>query len=612
MDIYLSPFIPLNTSPKNCHVVPKYISVLTAETIATYLIYDRKKELGANPFVVLPQSIIKLDPTAQRGLASQFDKNLLQQKKKIDEIADTLLGIGKFEKNRVFLGTLVWNIRPDDGSIEVFTEESKKSKEKKTKIKISAGVIYLPDSAHRHFGIAEAWRRYMGNKKNYEGFDEKATFSVEVYNLDFDGECQLFDELNRKNTRISTTKQQSVDTLTPAARLKLRILQADMGDITKHYDEKQVISDEPFFYSNYEETTNKITNHKLLTMNVFMTAINLMFSNEELLAAEKNGDLADEFSMYFVRFFFTLRETIQVQIDFDDGAKPVKPFHNLYSERIGKIVEGVEDASDDASEDASEKVIRSAFDDATKYAQVVREADKTNSNPVIKAFAKLGGLIRRMPRWDLVLDQIQTNGFEKKDGRLFQGSNLDILERKIATFKKDGKINIQVNNQVVDLIYDYFVELAGLQNNSTILEVVNETQRTKPDKYVLILSRTGQTILEFEIAFWVGADVEVEKSSIYVRVSNNREWVRGNMTSTKQRPECKELVKHDVQHPCYEKNNLQKYMAKFEIKFPVYDLSNLESFLINLKVNHPLINGKPGVHDVDISCQPFRKETIGD
>ena len=586
MDIYLTPFIPFFS--KNCHVVPKYISVLTMQQISTLLIYDRKTELGANPFVVLPESIIKLDQNAQRGFADEFEKNLMQQKKKIDEIADTLLG--KFEKKRVSLGTLVWNIRPDDGFIEVVIGQGK-NKVKNYSIKISSDVVYLTDSAHRHFGIAEAWRRYVKNKKKYKGFDEKATFSVEVYNLDEDGECQLFNELNAKQNKISKTKQQAVDTVSPAGRLKSRILAADLGKITSQYDEQIMIDGGSFFNGNVEETTNQIANHKLLTMNVFMYAINLMFAKEELDMAAKDGDVADELSMYFVRFFHTLRETIQVQIDFDDGAKLVKPFHNLYFDRIEKIVpEG--DASDDASEDASEKVIRSAFEDATKYAQVVREADKTNSNPVIRAFAKFGGLIRRMPRWDRVLLRIQTNGFEKKDSRLFQGSNPDMIQRSIATKKPDGKINIQVQNPVVDLIYEYFFELAGLSDTRPLLNVVLEDSqgRVEAGKYVVALNRSAVTLLEVEAEFWVGANVEVELDNLYIKVSNDREWSVGIMKTPKPRILCKKLDKLEIEHPIYPKN-LLKYLARFEIDFPKYDKPEHEKFSITMDVRLPQLNG---------------------
>jgi hypothetical protein len=593
MEIQLSPVIPLNTAKTNHNVVTKYLSVLTAEQISTFLTYERKKELGVNPLVISPNSIIKLDKDAQRGHADEYKKNLLQQKSKIDDIADTLLG--KSEGNRAFLGTLVWNIRPSDGSIKLI--QTIEDGVKENVIKIVSNVIYLPDSAHRHFGIAEAYRRYVQSPTSYQGFDRNAAFSVEVYNLDSDGEFELFRELNAKQKKISAAKQKAVDTVSPAGRLKGRILQVDAGEITTHYDEDKVIGDGPFFHDNYEETSNQLTNHKLLTMSVFMAAINEMFSRDELIAAKSDEELADELSIYFVRFFYTLREVIQIEVCIDGTAMALKPFYNLYNERLRDIVEG----------DANDAALQTAVTAAAAFAKQVRLVDKTNSNPVIKALARIGKSIRHMPRWDFVLSRIQTQGFEKCGGKLFQLGNPELITRGIATEKADQTLNIQVQNKEISAIYDYLFELAGLDDTHPCLQVMLGDERVRADGYVVALNRNKPTLLEVELAFWVGANVEVEQAELFVRVDNDRGWIGGKLTSPKKRPHCRDLEKLDVEHPIYG-TDLRKHLARFEIQLPMYDLANPEKFSTSMKLNLPLLDGSMDTYEVGMQCQPSGKQ----
>lgn len=592
MEIILSPVIPMNTEEESSTVATKYLSVVTAEQVSTFLKYEWKKELGSNPLIIAADSLIQLDKEAQRGYADEYKKNLLQQRSKVNDIAKTLLGSA--EGNRAFLGTLVWNIRPTNGSIKLM--ETVEDGVKQSVIKINTDAIFLPDSAHRHFGISEAFRQYAKSPEEFENFNKNATFSLEVYNLNTDGEFELFRELNAKQKKISAAKQKAVDTVSPAGRLKGRILQIDQGEITVHYDETKTMGSSPFFNDNYEETSNQLNNHKLLTMSVFMAAIKEMFSRDDLAASKKDDDLSQELAEYFVRYFYTLRDMIQIQTDVDGACISVRPFYNLYHEKLRDIVEG----------DSTDEALNKAVADATSFAKQVRLNDKTNSNPVIKAFARLAKTIRFIPRWDTVLARIQTHGVEKQNGKLFQLSNSELIKRGIAKKKDDNTINIPVQNKEVTAIYQYLTELAGLDDLHPTSSMILGSEKVQTEKYVLPLNRDKPTVFEIEMTFGVGANVDVAEDELYIRIDNDRDWSKGRLTSKKKRPTCQKLVRLDVEHPVFGKG-IHKYLASFKIELPSYELLEPKKFNSTLKIRYVTLDGTIDTLEVALGCQPSEK-----
>ena len=74
-----------------------------------------------------------------------------------NDIKDTLLGLNAGQK--VYLGSLVWNIRKKDiNRITKIKVSENDNLPPEYELKIEVDNIYLTDSAHRHFGIIEAYK----------------------------------------------------------------------------------------------------------------------------------------------------------------------------------------------------------------------------------------------------------------------------------------------------------------------------------------------------------------------------------------------------------------------------------------------------------------------
>ena len=100
----------LRNEPNN-PLQPKYMAVVTAEDLALYFRYTKGRRRGKHTFKPEVSSLIKIDPEIQRGLTTTGE--LRQEDSKIEEISKALMGKSS-ESEKIFLGTLVWNVRDEN------------------------------------------------------------------------------------------------------------------------------------------------------------------------------------------------------------------------------------------------------------------------------------------------------------------------------------------------------------------------------------------------------------------------------------------------------------------------------------------------------------------
>jgi hypothetical protein len=242
----------------NAPLQTKYIVRVTIEQLALWLQYERKGNGRNSPFRISDHSTIRIDPEIQRGRDSQGF--LLQNSRKIMEIANTLLAPNNEMVPRLYLGCLTWNVRPQVKKIKDLFEIEKteiEGKQPKWRLAFDTDAIYLTDSAHRHLGIVESYRQYQLNQGKYPTYSPKYEFLVEIYTLDKQREKELFSELNSKQKKISAAKQKEMDVSSPIGALK---------DAIQDYDR----INRNFFADNIEVSSNQNDKHTLLTMSVFV------------------------------------------------------------------------------------------------------------------------------------------------------------------------------------------------------------------------------------------------------------------------------------------------------------------------------------------------------
>ncbi len=434
----------------------KYMLRVTAEQLAQWLQFDRKSKAKSSPFRISSHSIIRIDEDIQRGRdASGF---LLQNPKKIMEIASTLLNPTAEQVPRLYLGSLIWNVRPVTGrdindhfSIQRIEEGGKPTRWRLT---FDTDAIYLTDSAHRHLGIVEAVRQYLSAPHKFPGFDPKTEFSVELYTLSKSKEKELFSELNAKQKKISAAKQKQMDVSSPIGALKDSIIDYDRAG-------------ERFFENNVEVSSNQNDKHTLLTMSVFQSSIGEMFSLKEIKESREDDELRLEMATFYCEFFYELARTIVVRADLGDGEKEHHPFRNLYRSYIQPVV----DVADPTKPQLFEEQLQIAIERATKENRQLRRIDIVNHNAFVKALSRLGGYIRRMENWRDVITRLQTRLNIARSGKLFQRDNPDLfavnpqLGVSIATSNEDGSINVQVQTKTINAIYDYLMSQLNLRRH---------------------------------------------------------------------------------------------------------------------------------------------------
>jgi DNA-sulfur modification-associated len=131
---------------------------------------------------------------------------------KADDIAEKLL-----RGDKVFLGPLVWNLRP--GTFEAHWQA------KDSKIFLYAGKIYLPDSHHRQQGILKAIRAYTESPSSYPKFSPTKQFKVELYFLSKEDEGNYFFEKNQLPLPTSKSKAYDLTTLDDLSLLAKKVIE---------------------------------------------------------------------------------------------------------------------------------------------------------------------------------------------------------------------------------------------------------------------------------------------------------------------------------------------------------------------------------------------------
>jgi hypothetical protein len=560
------------TSPKTSPLKPKYVVKVTAAQIAQWLQYERKGAKKSDPFRIKPGSLIKIDPKIQRG-TSEVGNYLSQQPSKIREISTILLGKGD-STPRIYLGALVWNVRPP-GSFEV-EEVRLQDKPSEYRLRMTTDAIYLTDSAHRHFGIAEAYAAWAAAPGEFPEFRADFEFLVEIYNLESRGETELFNELNAKQKKISAAKQKELDVSSPIGALKDAIIAYDQQN-------RGLLS------NNIEVTGNVNKTHTLLTMSAFVASIAEMFGTAEIKAAWKDEELLTDLATYYCEFLYELSDKLVVQLSVDDGPEQlVHPYRNLYQDVIAKAVNDW----NEASPDESQKRIDDAVALASDVNQRLRSADIANSNATVKALFRLGGLIGEMREWRTVIESLQMSLVGGAQGKFFQKQNADLFAKSgptdvpIASINENGSLNVQVQTKTInklasylraklDLDLDPIVTVRGGDSPSPLLEGA-------PQHWALVTGTDNFRTIELRVV--VPAEIEISSENTSLRVTPTPDW-----KEAKLKLDPTSIVEdRSYAHPTY--SEFKRWTVSFEVRLSAVDKMKPETEL-KLSFNYPELNG---------------------
>lgn len=544
-------------------VCPKYVVTVTAAQLAQWLRY--KKFGKKTPYQIEALSLIKLDKVAQRGLTE--DGFALQDESKVIEIRDALLGISK-ETARLYLGTLVWNVRPSSRSdlkVLVELDPDKPLQPPVLRLRITTDAIWLTDSAHRHFGIVEALSAWQKDPAKYPDFSDAFEFSVDLYNLDAVQEIALFRELNAKQKKISASKAQQTDTGSALGLLKSTILAKDQSDLK-------------LFDQNIEVNANENTRHTLMTMSVFTATVQNMFGKTLIDEARINATLRDELAQYYCDFFYALRENIKVTIDYRGEQKEVTPFQNLYEMIIAPAIDKMADETDEERINAA---LTAARDRAKSLNQDIQREEKIHSNAVVKALARIAGRIQYMRGWERVIELLQSGLIVANGGKYFQKSNLVLQTPEngnvpIAIKKTDDTINIQVQDQTIREIERHLSEKLHIKFQPSVSLISGGNRVDAQDeriKFTVIVDRVTDTYFDIEVEFEVGTELSLTDDQLRLRLQADLpagvQW-KGVDKVGKQKVapiSLTEVVGYD--HPYYP-DGFRRYSAKFEATLPRY------------------------------------------
>lgn len=496
---------------ENSPVVMKRIIKVKASELAQWFQYSREKKGGRNPFKVLDSSIIQIHERVQRGKnESGF---VLQEKTKIDDIKENLLGIHKTDK-KTYLGSLVWNIRKiESNKFDLLKLEKLDGSLPEYLLNMEINKIYLTDSAHRHFGIVEAYKEYQRTPNEYPLFNENFEFLVEIYNLTIDEEQNLFNELNSKQKKITAAKQKELDNSTPLGKIKDEIIDYDM----EH---------ERIFYNNIELNSNQNIRHTLMTMSVFVASIKEMFKNEinEVYANDTvNDELKDEIVSYYCDFFSELRDTIKIKYLSNTGEeKQIAPFENLYMKYI-YVVENADFDNDEIYENKLEE----ARNTAKLINSRIREQDLITHNITIKALSRLGKLIRKMSNWRIVIEQIQQSLIVGFDGKFLQKSNNELFEvfpgnqEALVKFNEDGSLNMQVVSSKVNELFNYLTKKLNIEKETNLFFDQDNFKESLTSGDKIKVSKQEQTVVKFKHTFFIADNMykEITTNELYVSIT---------------------------------------------------------------------------------------------
>jgi hypothetical protein len=534
-------------------------------------------------------SLIKIDKDAQRGLND--DGFALQDESKVVEIRDALLGVSK-DAPRLYVGTLVWNVRPNAANeLKVLVEfdPEKPLQPASSRLRITADSVWLTDSAHRHFGIVEAVSTWQKDPAKYPTFSESFEFTVDLYNLDAVQEKALFRELNAKQKKISASKAQQTDTGSALGLLKSMILAKDQADLK-------------LFDQNIEVNSNENTRHTLMTMSVFTASVQAMFGKALIDQVRTSEALLDELAQYYCDFFYTLRDNIRVIVEHRGEQKEVTPFQNLYESIIAPAVDRM---ADEIDEDKINAALTAARDKAKALNQDIQREEKIHSNAVVKALSRIAGRIMYMRDWKRVIELLQTSLIAANGGKYFQKSNLALQQSldgavPIATKKaSDDSINIQVQDQTIREIDRHLTEKLHLVFRPQVCVTYGGNRVEARDERIAItpaLNRAGETYFDLEVEFEVGAEYPLGDDELKLRIQavlpNGVQWKNVDKVG-KQRllPVLVEEVP-GYDHAFYP-GGFKRYSAKFEVTLPQYTDPSPATIELNLEVETVEINGDP-------------------
>jgi hypothetical protein len=569
-----------NHLDQNSTVVKKYIVKVTASELASWFQYEKNNKVGRHPFKVTSQSSIQISERIQRG--KNENGYSLQEKSKVDDIKNTLLGIHETNK-KVYLGSLVWNIRKKETNVlkSVTISEGIETPPEK-ELRITFDNIYLTDSAHRHFGIVEAYHEYRDDPSRYPNFNGDYEFTVEIYNLTNNDEQSLFNELNSKQKKITAARQKLLDITTALGKIKDLIIDYDM--------ENQRI-----FYNNIELNSNMNTQHTLMTMSVFVSSIKEMFQKEVeevYISSDVNEDLKDEIVEFYCDFFNELKENIEVTYKEYGEDKKIKPFENLYLQYIYPI----ENADYDDDE-----VLEKNLDEARMKAKNIntqfRKQDLTTHNITIKALSRVAKLIKRMSNWKLVIEQFQQDLILSNDGRFLQQTNNEIMSNykncteAIAKVNLDGSLNIQVISSKVNDLYYYLCDKLNLKFKSNFTKILYENQDEIDFQNCIKISLTRET--KFYIKYeCIVADKLIEILSVEnfkLSITPNDNWSKSKFTGSKVITAVTKDIDEGYEHQIYG-NNLKRVIAKFEVTLPAYENINRIKDGLLFRIKSPYIS----------------------
>lgn len=578
------------TKQANKSLIPKYVVKITASDLNNLFKYESAGK--KHPYKIQPDSTIVLDEIIQRGVNDSG--KIRQEETKVKDIRDSLLGVNKLSP-RAFIGNLVWNIRRDgtEKLAELVTQyDDGRPPEKK--LEIETKKIYLPDSAHRHLGICEAYKESL--KSEFEQFDSEFEFVVDVYNLDKNLEKLLFNELNSKQKKITAAKAKELDSTSPIGNLKDSILAFDQAN-------------ERLFSQNIEVNSNTNDRHTLMTMSVFTASIKAMFGLSTIKECLEDDDLKEELAEYYCNFFYKLREEIEVQCKIRNKIQTIKPFESLYLKYIYPV------ENKDLEEEEQEQELMDARDEAKQINQRVREQDKTNSNPMIRSLCKIGGHIRQMPNWHEVIERLQTSLMFPANGKYFQADNEELLltnpetGHSIATLKDDGNLNIQVQTHTLNTIEEHLIEKLSLNEEIQIAIVDTNDNRkqcnmnTGTFSFVPVFSRTDENYIDLEVTFFVGAKVEVTTQSIQLKIEPTVSWKEAKFVGQKKK-KAKKVIFHEGYEHEYYGSGIKKVSADFELTFPKYDLDDSDAFKFEFEITYLGLSGDSETQKFALQIQP--------
>ena len=559
----------------------KYVLKVTAEQLSQWLHFDRKSKAKSSPFRISEHSVIRIDEDIQRGRDSQGF--LLQNSKKIMEIASTLLVPNSEQVPRLYLGCLTWNVRPSSAAKadDMFSVQRIEQPDKPPRWRLSfeTDAIYLTDSAHRHLGIVEAYRQYVASKEKFPTFNPKFEFSVELYTLNKTRERELFSELNSKQKKISAAKQKQMDVSSPIGSLK---------DAIQEYDRTA----SKFFDNNIEVSSNQNDKHTLLTMSVFVTSISEMFSSKEIKASREDEELQADMASYYCEFFYELEKTLIVAFDQNGEQKEIHPFRNLYTEFIRPAL----DAYDPEKPQMSEDKHQLAIDEAKAENRRLREQDVANHNSFIKAFARLGGYIRGMENWRDVITRLQTKHVIAHGGKFFQKENKELFEVNsrlgvsIATFNEDGTINVQVQTKTINAVYEYLLDKLSLRRTCSVFHctVDDDPQRLLVDEpHTHRIPNDGSVYSAFTFNFFLPKSVAVwGENTVRLEIDGGEAWPQ-----VTRKGKAKAIVSNacepDESYVDEEFADIVQWRASFEIEWPAGATIKRDFAAVSLKFTYP-------------------------